>query len=297
MKRIVYGLIICVLLAWGIKASYFALTAGFSLANISSDHSDNPRWDIEPLTTAEADEVEGALSQEYTYLGRGHQAYVFESKDKRYVIKFLKFQKYRHHPLVSALPLPAFIAEMLQKQTIHKEEKRDALFTSWKIAFSKLKDQTQVIFIHINRSQPFEKTLTLYNKAGVAYQLDLGQYVFMLQRKADLFDETLKKQMAAGDIAGAKALLDGLFTLYESEYRQGIFEEDRYIVRNTGVIDKMPVQIDTGRLREDDTFKDPKKQAKEILWKTTLLKEWLELHYPELAAYFKGRLHEFEQIQ
>ncbi|MBA3237438.1 MAG: hypothetical protein H0T62_03690 [Parachlamydiaceae bacterium] len=297
MKRLIYGLVFCALLAWCIKISYFALTAGFSVANISSDHSDRPQWDIEPLTSIEAEEVESALAQEYSYLGKGHQAYVFESKDKRYVLKFLKFQKYRHHPIVAALPLPEFIFKILQKQKIHKEEKRDALFTSWKIAFSKLKDQTQVVFIHINRTEPFDKILTLYNKAGYAYQLDLSQYAFLLQRKADLFDETLKRQMDSGNLTEAKALLEGLFTLYQSEYQQGIFEEDRYIVRNTGVIGNKPIQIDTGRLREDDTFKGPKKQAKEILWKTTLLKEWLELHYPELASYFKGRLHEFEQIQ
>lgn len=297
MRVIVVKVLICLLIVWGVKASYFALTGGFSIANISSDHSDHSRWEIEPLTAAEAQEVEGALAQEYIYLGKGHQAYVFESKDKRYVIKFLKFQKYRHHPFVDAFSFPKVIAEKLQQQKIHKEEKRDALFTSWKIAFSKLKDETQVIFIHINRSEPFDKTLTLYNKAGIAYRLDLGRYVFLLQRKADLFDKVVEKQMASGDIDGAKALLDGLFAMYESEYRQGIFEEDRYIVRNTGVLNNKPIQIDIGRLRENATFKDPRKQAKEILWKTTLLKKWLELHYPELAAYFNERLHEFEKIQ
>ena len=35
------------------------------------------------------------FDQEFTYLGKGCQVYVFESKDKKYVIKFLRHHKYK----------------------------------------------------------------------------------------------------------------------------------------------------------------------------------------------------------
>jgi hypothetical protein len=282
--KVVFGV---VLVSWGVKVAYFELTDGFSVANISSAHKDDPQWEIPALSTMDAQEVENALNQKYHYLDKGHQAYVFESEDSKYVLKFLKFQKYRHHPMVQALPLPASLNEKRQKQTLHKEDKRDALFKSWKIAFTKLKDETQVLFIHINRTPHLEKEITLYNKIGIAYHLNLADYVFMLQRKAELFADVIERDMKNGNSESAKELLDGLVALYQNEYRQGLFEEDRYIVRNTGVYLNKPIQIDTGRLREDESYKDPKRQAKEILWKTVLLQDWLDENYPELATYFK----------
>lgn len=294
LKSLFFTIFVVGVAAWGGKLAYFGVTDGFSLANISSTHQDDERWEIPVLNITESDEVEKALNQDYHYLGKGHQAYVFESADSHYVIKFLKFQKYRHHPIVQALPLPEFLKGTLKKQALHKEDKRDALFASWKIAFTKLKDETQVFFIHINRGQPFEKTLTLYNKVGMKYRLNLGDYVFMLQRKAEMFEDALARHVKNEDLGSAKALLEGLITLYKNEYKQGLFEEDRYIVRNTGVLANKPIQIDTGRLREDEAYKDPKRQIKEIVWKTSLLQEWLDENHPDLAVHFKQQLQAFE---
>lgn len=290
-KSLIFPILCFFAVIWGIKFAYFELTDGFSIANISSDHMDDPRWEIPPLSDSETQEVQKALSQDYHYLGKGHQAYVFESADSNYVIKFLKFQKYRHHPIVRALPVPPPFSHTLEKQALHKIDKRDALFASWKIAFTKLKDETQVIFIHINREQPFGKNLTLYNKVGIPYRLNLGDYVFMLQRKAEMFSDVLAHHQKNGDVRSSKELLDGLIALYQSEYNQGLFEEDRYIVRNTGVLANKPIQIDTGRLRENEDYKDSDKQKQAILWKTSLLQAWLDENYPDLGRYFKQQLN------
>lgn len=295
-KHYFFGLLFIVLLSWGIKNVYYAQTDGFSVANITSEEYNDSLWAISQLNENEAEEIHKALEQEFKYLGKGHQAYVFESQDARYVLKFIKFQKYRHHPLYAMWPLPTFFEKNRMKQTLHKHEKRDALFKSWKIAHTKLKNETQVLFIHIDRNQPVEKILTLYNKSGSRYRLNLGEHVFLLQKKVDLFEDVLANQMAKGDAESAKKLLDGLLELYLKEFRQGLYEEDRYIVRNTGVLDNKPIQIDTGRLREDETLKDPAKQAKVILWKTTILKEWLGENYPELEAHLDGRLEVFRNM-
>ncbi|MBA3604088.1 MAG: hypothetical protein H0W50_10740 [Parachlamydiaceae bacterium] len=283
------------MIAWGAKTAYYARTDGFSLANITSEKYDGTHWSVPPLNASESDEINQALNQEFKYLGKGHQAYVFESQDSRYVLKFIKFQKYRHHPLFAMLPLPESFEKDRSKQTLHKQDKRDALFKSWKIAHTKLKDETLVKFVHIDLSDGFKKTVTIYNRSGTRYDVDLGDYVFLLQKKVDLFEDVLASQMEKGDVADAKELLDGLLDLYMKEFRQGLYEEDRYIVRNTGVLDNKPIQIDTGRLREDEGLKKPKKQAEVILWKTTLLKEWLEETYPELGAHLNFRLGAWQQ--
>jgi hypothetical protein len=295
-KHYILGLLLSGLIAWGAKTAYYTQTDGFSLANITSEKYEGSLWTVPPLNGLEADEINSALNQEYKYLSKGHQAYVFESQDSRYVLKFIKFQKYRHHPLYAMLPLPDSLEKDRFKQTLHKQDKRDALFKSWKIAHTKLKDETQVLFVHIDLSDPFEKTLTLYNKGGTRYDIDLSQYVFLLQKKLDLFEDVLASQMQKGDTVGAKQLIDGLLDLYLNEFRQGLYEEDRYIVRNTGVLQNRPIQIDTGRLRESEDLKNPKKQAEVMLWKTTLLKEWLGETYPELEEHLSGRLDDYRKM-
>lgn len=289
-KRTALIMVLSGFVLWGAKTAYFALTDGFSVYNISSEHADNPELEIAALDNAEAAEVNRALDQEFTYLAKGNHSYVFESADKRYVIKFLQFQKYRHHYLISCLPLPAVLDETRLKKTVHKEQKRDALLKSWKIAFTRLKKETQLIFVHLNRSEPIGKTLTLQNKCGIKYRLDLDNFVFMLQKKVDLFADTLKGLVASGDLLSAKKLLDGLLDLYRSEYRQGLFEEDRYIVRNTGVYESLPMHLDVDRFREDETLKDPAQQTLQLQWKTAYLLKWLEKRYPELAEHLRGRL-------
>lgn len=290
VKTILIGLICLAVAAWVAKIGYFEVTDGFSLANISSSHGDSPQWEISAPNADETAEINQALNQNYSYLAKGHQAYVFESQDKRYVLKFLKFQKYRHHPIVQALPWPAIISEKLAKQAQHKVDKQEALFNSWKIAYSKLKNETLVLLIHLNYEPIFNKTITLYNKMGMPYSINLGDYVFMLQRKVEMFGDVIDSNMKEGNIESAKHLLNGLVDLYKSEYRQGIYEQDRYIVRNTGVLAQKPIQIDTGRLRESDLYKEPKRQAKEIVWKTSLLQEWLDETYPVLGSHFRDSL-------
>lgn len=292
MKRIALAIVLGILCLWGIKTAYFALTDGFSISNISSVHPDDSLLTIAPLADAEVDEVNTALSQEFTYLAKGNHSYVFESADKKYVIKFLQFQKYRHHPLINCLPLPAVLDEKRLKKTLHKEEKRDALLKSWKIALTKLREQTQLVFVHLNRAEPIDKTLIIHNKCGLTYHLDLNQFVFMLQRKVDLFPEALEVLVSDGNMEAAKLLLNGLLDLYISEYQMGLFEEDRYIVRNTGVFEGRPMHLDIDRFREDDALKIPAQQVLQLQWKTTYLLKWLDKLHPELAQHLKERLTE-----
>lgn len=293
LKGLMVAGLLCGLAAWGIKSAYFGLTDGFSIANISSEHPDDPRLEMAPLSALEAAEIDRALCQKFTYLAKGNHSYVFESQDGQYVIKFLQFQKYRHHPVVNWLPLPASLDEKRWHKTLHKQAKRDILLKSWKIAFTKLRKQTQLVFVHLNRALPLSKVLTVYNKCGLAYHLDLNQYVFMLQKKVDMFAPTLERYVVSDNVIAAKQLLDNLIDLYQVEYRQGIFEEDRYIVRNTGVVGDRPMHLDVDRFREDVAIQEqPHLQVQQLLWKTAYLLKWLEARYPELAVHLKGRLQQ-----
>lgn len=295
LKRIIsISLIICLLgvVAYGIKKVYFSLTDGFSIANITSNHTFNPAWEPQALTQDEYSVVEKALGQTYTYLGKGHQAYVFESADHQFVIKFLKFQKYTIGSWFETVPLPGFLSDWRQKKIRHKDHKRDALFRSWMIAFNDLKGQTGVLMIHINETKDLNKTIAIVDKMGRHFDIKLDDHVFLLQRKADMLATVIEGYVAKGQNQNAQEILDKLLEMYLMEYRRGVEEKDRYIVRNTGILDGRPIHIDMGRFIRDNNLKKPEVYTKELVWKTTLLKAWLEKYYPQLSLYFNQRLEQ-----
>jgi len=280
-----------------VKEVYFHLTDGFSLANITfQENGLDSFWQPRLLSQEESSEVKDALEQEYFYLSKGHQAYVFESRDKRYVIKFLKFQKYRPHWLYNIVPLPAFLENILLNKMPAKNQKVQNLVNSWKIAFDELPKETGVLYVQLGQDHDNPKRFLLRNKSGYIYEIDLNEYVFMVQRKVDVFDIALHSLMSQGNTQRAKELLDNLLALYLAEYNKGIYEKDRYIVRNTGVFNNFPIQIDTGRLRKDDFIKELSQQKKELVWKTSLLSEWLEQNYPELNKHLHERLIELQGL-
>jgi len=285
---------ICTTVGFIIEKVHVALTDGFSVGNITSNHVDHPLWDVPMLAGSDRDEIEQALTQEYKYLGKGHQAYAFESADGRYVLKFLKFQVYSYHPIVNALPLPSSWSEALDKKLAHKGDKRDDVFRSWLLANGDLKDETGVIYIHINRKKEFDKTVQLYNKMGMSYRIPLDDYVFMVQRKAELIEKVFERSYKENRIEDGKHLLDQMLSLYISEYERGLAEKDKYIVRNTGVHDGKPMHIDTGRLSYAEELKDKSLQQPQLVWKTSVMMEWLAAEYPELADHLATRLKELE---
>lgn len=293
LKRLIQSLALLIaiaLIAVVAKESYFWLTDGFSLTNISHEGRDEPQWQLRPLTEQEKTEADKALSQKFYYLDKGHQAYVFASEDGQYVLKFLKFQKYRHHWLVDLLPWPASWQQELFAKKEYKKKKQQALFNAWKIAFDELPAQTGVFLVQLNRGSMSQDIVTVYNKSDWPYEIDLGQHVFMLQRKVDMLGPTVDQYMADGQIGQAKELLDRLLELYLTEYSQGISEKDRYIVRNTGVADGYPIQIDTGRLRKNARVKQYPDNIAELTWKVALLQQWLSEHHPKLALHLQQRL-------
>ena len=74
-----------ILLVYGTGRLYYAVTAGFTIGNITSDFSYNEKWATAALTSSQRDQVKQILSQKFSYLGKGCQSYVFTSDDGKYV--------------------------------------------------------------------------------------------------------------------------------------------------------------------------------------------------------------------
>ncbi len=271
---------------YGAGRLYFMTTAGFTEGNIKTDLVLEPDHGLALLEANELAEVQKILDQPFRYLGKGCQSYVFLSADKQYVLKFLKLQRFRPQFYLEALSFIPPVQDRLIKKTAEKRGKLDALIESWKIAYKDLKNESGLVYLHLNQGDKFEKPLQIIDKLGLNHTIDPDEVVFLVQKKADMLCPEIEKR----DIASSKILLKNLVTVLLDEYARGVGDNDHALMQNTGVIGDAPVHIDVGQFSSEARFKDPAVYKHELFSKTYKFRIWLSKRYPELEQYLSGML-------
>lgn len=287
-------LIIClvILSLYGLGRLYYHLTGGFMVSNITSNFPFQPQWEVRPLSVIEQGEYAQALNQPYHYLGKGCQSYVFSSEDGKYVIKFFKYQRYRLQSwLVYFPPLPA-IVKYRQEKGEKKWNKLNGFVRSWKIAFENLKDETGLVFVHLNKTDEIKRHVTLYDKIGKKHVVDLDQMEFCIQRQASMLCDTLLDYKSQGNLNEARQLIRQLLNMILSEYSRGLADNDHALMQNTGISQGRPVHIDVGQFVFNEAVKQPTVFYQELFTKTYKFKFWLREHYPELGEYLEQELRQ-----
>lgn len=287
-------LVLCLVGAalYGVGRLYYRVTGGFMESNITSDLAYDPRWEIRDQAPNEKSIVDKELDQPYTYLGKGCQSYVFVAKDGNYVIKFFKYQRFRPQYWLEYFSFIPPVERYRLYKVEKKKKKLESVFTSWKIAYEDLKDETGVIYVHLNKGDSLRKNLVLYDKIGMHHEVPLDQMEFLIQRKADLLCPTIDEMMAKGDVAGVKLLINRLLDMILSEYKRGIADNDHALMQNTGVIDGRPIHVDVGQFVKNGKVKDPIVFNQEIFNKTYKFRNWLKEKHPEIETFLTERLQE-----
>jgi hypothetical protein len=279
-------------LLYGLGRLYFHLTGGFTLDNISSNFSYQSHLEIRPLTFSEKAVLNQALDQPYHYLGKGCQSYVFLSDDGQYVIKFFKYQRFRLQPwLVYFPPLPA-IVKYREEKLEKKKQKLQGFLQSWKVAFENLKDETGLVFVHLNKTNTLNKQLTIFDKVGRCHVVDLDQMEFCVQHRAEMLCLTLLQFKEQGNLEESKTLITSLLNLIISEYHRGLADNDHALMQNTGVAQGQPIHIDVGQFVKNEQVKNPAIYHQELVTKTYKFKLWLKEFYPELAIFLEDSLRD-----
>jgi hypothetical protein len=227
-------------------------------------------------------------SQPFSYLGKGHQCFVFESQDHQYVLK-LPF----HSQIVPPLwlrPVPFFSDLYRERQIPRKKRKLNKAISSHTMAFEQLHKETAVVYIHLRRTSTLQQTVPLIDKIGVQHLIDLDRTEFILQKKGEQLYPTIEKWMEQGEIEQAKAGLSGLITLFYSRYRQGIEDKEKVLNTNYGFLDGHAMQIDIGRLRKIKEPKNRDTQTKEIRGVFAHLHAYLKERFPELADHLEKEI-------
>lgn len=226
------------------------------------------------------DNIFQILDKPFTYLGKGGQAYVFESQDKKHVLKLIRFDL-----LTSPFYRSIFPNSMQNKK---KQKRFNEAIRSYSIAKIDLSEITGVKYVHLHKTNFFSKKLKLIDKSYQEYEVELDSIAFVLQEKVELLGDVLKKHLKSERYALGKELLSSYLEILSYRTKKGIYSKDHnFWGRNYGVTkDNKVLEIDVGSYR-----KDSQAQSKNFLEKNNLdhlaaFQKWLTVEDPKLASFF-----------
>jgi hypothetical protein len=249
-------------------------TGRFTVLRITSKLTPNPAWETTPLSTEDHTRIKKILSQPYSYLDNGVQSFVFASSDGEYVIKF-----FRHDHLDGPFWLTPNQKAKKQAQ-LHQE------FLSYKLAYENLRNQTGLVFLHLNKTNDLHQTLDLVDKLGIHHPIPLDKYEFLIQKRASLLYTALNQMIEENRLSEAKDTLSKLVRLLAQRTENGISDKDPDLITNFGVIGTEPIQIDVGRFSQ----REPKLDKDEIIRITDRLDQYLIIRCPELQQHLKTQI-------
>jgi len=279
--------VLCVLL---VKQFCHRKTEGFALYKILSNLPFHAEWTSPPLSEEESGALTTLLNQPFHYLAKGAQSYVFISEDQETVIKFFRIYHMRPPLWMRALQLPAALQPYRIRKMLEKREELAKDFQSYLIALKEMKEETGLLYVHLNKTSHLQKHLTLYDKIGVIYDVDLDKMEFLVQKKAELIYPSIKKLMDVEGEAAAKEAIGALVQLLVTRCEKGIFDKDPDLNTNFGFLHKQPVQIDVGRFRYETTAPSPAVYHSQILRITDNLRQWLDCNYPTLSEHLLSEI-------
>ncbi len=224
-------------------------------------------------------DLEPLQNQKLIYLGKGAQAFVFVSEDKKYVVKFLRFDHLLAKPLIRAL---GFLPHPYIQQRLNKSKREiQGLLESFELAHGPLFAFTQTLHLHFDS---LEKPLHLIDRLGIAHQLKNAPFV--IQPYARPFYDGLKG-FSDEEI---KDVIHQLVLLLKTRFEQGIYDDDPNLETNFGFIDSKLVEFDIGRFEKTDRYRQLKVQIDDARSLAEPLKIWLMEHRPHLNAYLEDQL-------
>ena len=226
------------------------------------------------LSSRPAPEEEALLaevfSQEFSYLDRGKQSFVFLSKDGNTILKFFDAHVLKVHP---------FFSDTSEVESMHR--KVEGLFEGYRIAYTEDRENSGLLYVSLGTNSQLPYIVTVRDRFGVAYQIALNSVPFILQAKAVPTRRVISDLLFKRDIVGAKQRLEQILKMYLEGYQKGLYDDDHNFMYNTGFIGERPIRIDSGRLQAGEAFKEKsfyEKDLEKIVF--VRLSGWLQRHFP-----------------
>lgn len=237
-RKISWGLLALSILALYLFSPHSPKDAPFSEKAISSSLAPDPRWATLDPTPEEKIRLNSILSQKFIYLGEGTQAYTFESENQKTVLKFFKMRRL----------VPSFKDYLYPRTAAQKVRRLHVIFAGHKNGFQDLRQETGLIWIHLNKTASLKQKIILIDAKGEQHCIDADQAEFVLQEKAEPIFECLSRLYKEGKVAEAQKVINDFYIFIQNRTDRGYMDRDKVIGNNYGLVGDRPIQIDVGQL-------------------------------------------------
>jgi hypothetical protein len=276
--------------------THYKFTDGFRVNKVLLYPEDkNVNWDISFSEAEKRNVFENVLNQKFYYLSKGRQSYVFSSEDEKYVIKFLRYHKY-HMPLFCKyLQKIKIVPKNMTRMLFEKRQRIKRAMDSYLIAYKDLKDQTQVNYLHLNKTSSINKYLLIQDGSKRNLKINLDDVGFVIQKKAHPLDKYLKGLARKNDDEKLKNAILYFFDMAKFRYSRSIVNRDvANSVRNSSFLDNRIIEIDVGSFYYKK-FLDEMDFEKQINEFTQPLLILAKDHFPHLMDFITMRLEEIKK--
>lgn len=275
---------------------FFKRNSSFSIRFLFSALPNRPEYDLPLPSIQELQELDTILKQKFHYLSKGAHCYAFVSEDNKYVIKFHRYASHMrvlswvNHPFSYRFdPRRKKIKEYnLQKLTYNLQ--------NYKNSYQELKEETGLIFLHINKTDTLHRTVTLVDKTQAEYQIPLDQVTFILQHKANLIYPTLDKLFQEKKIDAAKQIVTQIISLITSCCQKGYIDDDPVLRKNYGLLANRAIHIDVGDLIQKEEMKQKEHYLPHVKEMTESLRKRIENQYPDLLEHYRNEIERLSQL-
>jgi hypothetical protein len=245
-----------------------------------------------PLTAS----IDQLLSQPFTYLDKGHQSVVFLSQDQKVVLKFYRFPS--HLRCFNALnrPLSYRFSARRQKIKAYNLQKLKMSFESYRLCYDLLKEESGLLWLHLNKTNSLKKKIALIDRIGGRYEVDIDRTYCLLQKKADLIFPLLDALLQKKQKTEAKKVIQEILHLLVKSSQKGLLDKDAILDKNYGWIAGSAMHIDVGRFVQDERLKNPAVYKQEIVKVTSSLRTFLAQHAPDLLEFYDTQIQSLELL-
>jgi hypothetical protein len=247
----------------------------------------NRHWEIEQITERQRELlVHDVFSQNYYYLAAGNQSYAFISEDRQYVLKFFKMQSLFPKEWMNSFPL-SLLQHLGFKSETSNQLFSERIFASYKDAYESLREETGLIYIHLNKSSEFRSKVKLIDNKGKKYVVDLDSVEFVAQRKALKIFDHLDGLIQNDQYDDLKASIRSFLQLIAIRCEKGFVDQDLSVRNNFGFVGNTAIQFDCATLTRDSSMKFPLNFRQEVLQAAERLDAWAQEKCPEITPYIQ----------
>ncbi|MBS0626657.1 MAG: hypothetical protein JSS09_00420 [Verrucomicrobia bacterium] len=255
-------------------------TKGFWLQNVFSSYPSD--FHPTPLSEEESILLPKLLKQPFYFMKKGQQCFTFLSKDGKYVLKLLRWEKLEPPFWTKWIPIKKS-SSLIQE----RKRKKDFDFTSYKIAYTTLKEETGLLFLQLEPNPELDIPLEIYDNIGIKHLIKTSQVSFILQKKVENFAPYFTEKLSEKKPEDLYLFFSHLAKLLQNRFDRNIKDSDISIEYNMGILDGKPVLFDIGNL----SYQENQISRKDFLREETrLIFATLYKKSPQLAQFLQNEI-------